>query len=90
MSFLKWGFDDPAKVETILERKPPRNDKEVQVFLGFANFYQKFVKGYSKVTEPLPRLKDTKFDWSDKAQHAFETLKSAFTSAPILTHFDPQ
>jgi hypothetical protein len=83
---------DPAKVKTILEWKPPRNVKDVQVFLGFANFYRKFIKGYSKITEPLTRLlrKDTKFEWSDKAQHAFETLKSAFTSAPILTHFDPQ
>jgi hypothetical protein len=68
---------DPAKVNTILERKPPRNVKDVQVFLGFANFYRKFIKGYSKITEPLTRLlrKDTKFDWSDKAQTAFDTLK---------------
>ena len=83
---------DSAKVKTILEWKPPRNVKDVQVFLGFANFYRKFIKGYSKITEPLTRLlrKDTKFLWSEKTQSAFDTLKTAFTSAPILTHFNPE
>jgi hypothetical protein len=83
---------DSAKVKTLLEWKPPRNVKDVQVFLGFANFYRKFIKGYSKITEPLTRLlrKDTKFLWSEKTQSAFDTLKTAFTSAPILTHFNPE
>jgi hypothetical protein len=83
---------DSAKVKTILEWKPPRNVKDVQVFLVFANFYRKFIKGYSKITEPLTRLlrKDNKFLWSEKTQIAFDTLKTAFTSAPILTHFNPQ
>jgi hypothetical protein len=83
---------DPAKVKAILEWHSPKTIKDIQVFLGFANFYRRFIKGYSKITEPLTRLlrKDTKFEWSDKAQKAFDTLKTAFTTAPILTHFDPQ
>jgi hypothetical protein len=83
---------DPTKVNAIIEWQPPKSVKDIQVFLGFANFYRRFIKGYSKITEPLTRLlrKDTKFEWSDKAQKAFDTLKTAFTTAPILTHFDPR
>jgi hypothetical protein len=57
--------------------------------LGFANFYRIFIKDYSKIVAPLTRLtgKD-KFVWDEKAEEAFETLKKAFTSTPILVHAD--
>lgn len=82
---------DPSKVKSILDWQAPKSVKDIQVFLGFANFYRRFIKKYSKLTEPLTRLlrKDVKFDWSDSANTAFESLKKAFTTAPILTHFDP-
>jgi hypothetical protein len=55
--------------------------------LGFANFYRIFIKDYSKIAGPLtcPTGKD-KFVWDEKAEEAFETLKKAFTSTPILVH----
>src|SRR4030095_137898 len=57
---------------------------------GFANFYRRFIKGYSKITAPITRLlkKEVKFHWSKGAQRAFKRLKEAFSSAPILHHFD--
>lgn len=82
---------DPAKVKAILEWQAPKSVKDIQVFLGFANFYRRFIKKYSKLTAPLTRLlrKDVKFEWSESAQKSFEALKEAFTTAPVLTHFDP-
>jgi hypothetical protein len=81
---------DPAKVATIQEWPEPRNVKDVQSFLGFANFYRRFVKGYSNIVTPMTHLtrKNTHFIWSDECSQSFETLKQAFTTAPILRHFD--
>ena len=60
-------------------------------FLGFANFYRHFIPNYSAIVIPLTWLtcKDTKWDFSEKPRQAFETLKWAFTSAPVLTHWVP-
>jgi transposase InsO family protein len=82
---------DPAKVSAVKEWGTPRNVKDVQAFLGFANFYRRFIGGYSKIVAPLTALtrKDTPFNWTRDCQTAFEDLKTAFTSAPILQHFDP-
>ena len=62
------------------------------IFLGFANFYRKFIQDYSKFVLPLTQLtrKGQSFVWSEEAHMAFESLKKAFTSAPILTHVDPE
>ena len=83
---------DPSKVSAILEWKPPTNVRETQSFLGFANFYRRFVKGYSAIAAPLTELtkKDQDFAWTNKAQTAFDELKQAFTEAPILMTFDPE
>lgn len=58
---------DPAKIQSIPDWKPPRNIKDVQAFLEFANFYHRFVKNYSHEALPLTKLtkKDTKFEWGD-------------------------
>ena len=60
-------------------------------FLGFANFYRRFIKDYSKLTAPLHALtrKDAIFNWTDKANEAFEHLKRAFVTTPVLAQFDP-
>lgn len=67
------------------------NVKEVQSFLGFTNFYCRFIEDYSKIVIPLTQLtcKDTPFIWDDKCQSVFETLKETFTTAPVLAHNDP-
>jgi hypothetical protein len=81
---------DPAKVATIQEWPELRNVKDVQSFLGFANFYRWFVRGYSNVIAAMTHLtqKNMHFIWSNECSKSFETLKPAFTTAPILRHFD--
>jgi hypothetical protein len=83
---------DPAKVKTVVERQTPRSLRDVQCFLGFANFYRKFIKDYSKLVLPLTQLtkKGKLFVWFEEPDMAFENLKKAFTSAPILAHVDPE
>lgn len=82
---------DPAKVETVKDWPVPQHLKDVQAFLGFANYYRRFIFGYSKKVTPMTALtrKDTPFVWSKECQKAFEELKESFTTAPILRHFDP-
>ena len=82
---------DLAKVSAILDWPTPKSIKEVQSFLGFANFYRKFIHNYSSLTIPLtpPTRKAVKFAWSAVAEVAFTGLQKAFTFAPILQHFQP-
>lgn len=82
---------DPRKVLAVKEWETPENVKDVQAFLVFANFYRLFIYGYNKVASPLTALtkKNIKFQWIPLADKAFKDLKDAFTSAPILKHFDP-
>ena len=67
----------------------PKTVRDVQCLLGFANFYQIFIKKYSKIAAPLIRLtcKD-KLDWNFDAEKAFQLLKTAFTTDPVLVHPD--
>jgi hypothetical protein len=83
---------DPAKIAPILEWNTPTCVKDVQSFVGFANFYRRFIKGYSELATPLTRLtkKDVAFEWTQEAQDAFDALKQAFTTAPVLIAFDPE
>jgi RNase H-like domain found in reverse transcriptase/Reverse transcriptase (RNA-dependent DNA polymerase)/Retroviral aspartyl protease len=82
---------DPAKVKCITDWESPANVKDVQAFLGFANFYRRFIQGFSRIVRSLVSLtrKDMKFLWSLACEKAFATLKTAFTTAPTLHHFDP-
>ena len=77
---------DPAKVAGITEWPTPRTVKHVQAFLGFCNFYRRFIKDYSAVARPLFNLtkKDTPFLWDSAAESAFRSLILAFTTAPVL------
>jgi len=80
---------DPVKVQTIQDWPEPRKVKDVQSFLDFANFYRQFIHEYSKIVVPLTRLtqKDLKWNFSDACRDAFNKLKTAFLSAPVLTHW---
>src|SRR6266481_6686441 len=82
---------DIAKTEAISKWPMPSNVKQVQSFIGFTNFYRRFIINFSETATPLTRLtwKDIKFLWGPDHQAAFEKLKVAFTQAPVLTHFDP-
>ena len=83
---------DPAKVSAVAEWPTPDSRKKVQQFLGFANFYRRFVRGFSAIAAPLHALTSTQvpFRWSPEADKAFRELKHRFTSAPILTLPDPR
>ena len=82
---------DPAKVQIIQDWPEPRKVKDIQSFLGFANFYCRFIHEYSDIVVPLTQLtwKDLKWNFSDACRDAFNKLKSAFSSAPVLTHWKP-
>ena len=82
---------DPEKIEIIQNWTTPTTVKGVQSFLGFCNFYRRFVKGYSRISKPLHRLtrKDQPFEWNHACQEAFEKLKRSLIEAPVLRHYDP-
>src|SRR5882724_8736519 len=82
---------DMAKTDTVSIWPTPTNLKAVQAFLGFANFYCQFIVGFSDIIIPLICLtrKDTPFTWGSDHTKVLKTLKTAFTQAPILVHFNP-
>uniref|UniRef100_A0A8K9UZ16 Gypsy retrotransposon integrase-like protein 1 n=1 Tax=Oncorhynchus mykiss TaxID=8022 RepID=A0A8K9UZ16_ONCMY len=77
---------DPAKVQAVIDWPAPKSRIELQRFLGFANFYRRFIRNFGQVAAPLTALTSVKtcFKWSVSAQGAFDLLKNRFTSAPIL------
>lgn len=89
---------DPSRVTAIQEWPTPKSFREIQVFLGFANFYRGFIHKYSAVVAPITDLltgmvagkKTGPFHWTDDAERAFRTLKERFASADMLTHFEPE
>jgi len=74
------------KVEGVLNWPAPRNIKEVQKFLGLANYYRRFIKSFARIAAPLYMLvrKEQKWKWEKKQEEAFEELKTVFTTEPIL------
>ena len=81
---------DPEKIRAILEWESPRSVKGVQSFLGFANFYRRFIHNFSDLTLEMTALvrKDQVFEWTEAAEKQFQELKRKFTIAPILVQFD--
>ena len=82
---------DSSKVQTIQDWPEPCKVKDVQSFLGFANFYCCFISDYSDIMILLTQLTHKGIPWNftDAAQKSFQALKSAFISAPVLTHWVP-
>ena len=77
---------DSVKVKGLRDWPVPTTVKQVQSFLGFGNFYWKFIKKFSELARPLNDLlkKDRKFEWTQECQTAFDTLKQRFTEEPVL------
>src|SRR5271154_2946845 len=77
---------DPVKLGGIRDWPIPSTVKQVRSFLGFGNFYRKFIAHYSDLARPLIDLtkKDRKFEWTDECQTTFELLKKKFTEEPVL------
>src|ERR1700677_3174097 len=82
---------DPKKVEGVQNWPRPKKVKEVQAFLGFANFYHYFVKDFAKIATPLNCLtrKDQEWKWGEDEELAFNDLREGFNSEPILHYPDP-
>ena len=81
---------DLKKIQAILDWEDPLCTRDVQSFIGFANFYRRFIKDFSKVAAPMIALtrKDKSFFWSTACKDAFRKLRDLFTTAPILMHFN--
>jgi len=80
------------KVKRVHNWAHARSVKEVQMFIGFANFYRRFIKDFSKVCKPITgTLKGNPkdFEWGREQEEAVEELNKRFTTAPILSHFYP-
>ncbi|GLB43872.1 putative retrotransposable element tf2 155 kda protein type 1-like [Lyophyllum shimeji] len=77
---------DPVKVAGVAEWPVPKNKKEVQSFPGFTNFYRRFIRDFSHHARPLFDLtaKDVAWTWRSGQQDAFDALKRAITSKPVL------
>ncbi|KAK3548954.1 hypothetical protein QTP70_021664 [Hemibagrus guttatus] len=84
---------DTVKDQAVTEWPEASTVRELQRFLGFANFYRRFIRNYSSVAGPLTSLlrgKPKKLSWTDQARTAFLQLKDRFSTAPILRHPDPE
>ena len=76
---------EQEKIKTVKEWKTPTRVKDVESFLGFANFYQHFIQNFSHTAKPLNKLKGKKeWKWEEEHQKAFEELKEKITSQPVL------
>ena len=82
---------DPAKIQVIQDWPEPRKVRDIQSFLGFANFYRRFIYNYSDIVIPLTRLtqKGTPWHFSEDCRNAFSAIKKAFTCALVITHWVP-
>ena len=84
---------DANKVDAILRWPAPRSMEELQIFLGMASFYCKYVNGYAKISVPMTdQLKGAAitFHWGEEKQHSFDKLKVALATALVLAIMDPQ
>lgn len=76
---------DPKKIEVIQQWPVPKSPKQLRSFLGLSNYYRRFIKGYSAIAKPLTDLlKKDNFIWNDAATVAFDSLKTALSTTPVL------
>lgn len=78
----------PSKATAVEEWPTPQSHKDLQRFLGFANFYRRFVRNCNSLVAPLASI-SVRFIWNDAANKAFKDLKSHFPSTSMLTTTDP-
>lgn len=81
---------DPRKTAKVAKWPTPNSKKEVQQFLGLANYYRRFVQDFSTIAKPLHRLteKTVKFEWTAECQSSFQDLRHRLVTAPILAFPD--
>ena len=81
---------DPEKVSAVSDWPSPHNLHELRKFLGFTNYFRKFLQGYSQRTAPLTNLlrKNVPYEWTEVCEDSFKQLKADLTSAPVLASPD--
>lgn len=97
MSFLGYIIQDGTitpgaeKIQSVKEFPIPRDKKGIQRFLGLTSYFRKFINGYATVARPLSDLlrNESKYEFGEKQQVAFEKLKLALISEPVLKLYDP-
>ena len=82
---------EDSKIDAIQKWPIPRTVRDIRSFLGLGNFYCRFIDKFSLVARPLHDLtkKDTKWNWTTECQQAFDRLKVAFISKPVLLYPNP-
>jgi len=77
---------EKEKVRDVLEWPTPKCVKDVQKFLGLANYYRRFVKDFTEIARPMHRLvrKQERWNWGSEQEEAFKRLKEIFTLEPVL------
>jgi hypothetical protein len=78
---------DPSKIEAMMNWERPSNVNEIRSFLGFTGYYQRFIEGFSKLSDPLTALtkKNARFIWNDECEECFQEPKRRLVSTPVLT-----
>jgi len=87
------GFGmEEKKVKDVKDWPTPRTLKELKGFIGFCNFYQRFIKGFSLMAKPLHDLdwKEKKWEWGQEQEKAFKDLREAIVAEPCLAHINHQ
>ena len=82
---------NPDKVRAVQKIPPPKTVKQVRSILGLIGYYRGYIPHYAEIARPLTLLtrKHVKFEWSDEAEAAFQTLKKKLMEAPILAYANP-
>ena len=87
---------NPKKIEAIIKWPQPQTVTQMHSFLGFCNYYHKFIHCYAQIAKPLYKLisgnqaktKQAKLSWDEKCEQAFETLKDICSRTPVLAYAD--
>jgi hypothetical protein len=79
---------DPVKLDGVRQWPVPTTLKQLRSFLGFLNYYRRFISGFSELARPLNDLlrNDVQWKWETPQHEAFERLKQAMLTAPVLAH----
>ena len=82
---------DPKQISALANSTTPTTPSEVRSLLGMANFSAQFIPNFATITEPLRMLthKNIPFTWGDEQENAYQTLKTALISKPVMSYFDP-
>jgi len=82
---------DPEKLEAVKSWPRPNDKQQMRSFLGLCTYYRKFISGFADITKPLSKLTEEKqtFEWTTEAETAFQALKDALCTAPVLGYLRP-